>query len=123
MTHNFEQIAAELADAVFDRIEKDKTLIKQSIADVLLKELVFRFGRQKEDPQPSPFVGIDPAKPGSDVTVTTPGRTAMYEKVRDMLRRQQEAEREAEAKDRIREHVKRYRYKMRNDWRDDWWNA
>ncbi len=37
-----EDLANHLATVVFDTIEKDKTLIKQNIAEAILKELLFR---------------------------------------------------------------------------------
>ena len=37
-----EELADHLSTVVFDTIEKDKTLIKQNIAEAILKELMFR---------------------------------------------------------------------------------
>ncbi len=46
MSHDLEKIATDLSESIFARIEQDRCLIKQTIADVIHRELVFRFGRE-----------------------------------------------------------------------------
>ncbi len=46
MSHDLEKIATDLSESIFTRIEQDRCLIKQSIADVIHRELVFRFGSE-----------------------------------------------------------------------------
>lgn len=109
-----EDLANHLATVIFDTIEKDRTLIKQNIAEAILKELVFRL---KDEPKPyDPKEGLVPyvphpwapepgtgdalpywvnigtsdrTEPNNDYTQPIPGRQIMA----DMTRAQAEARR------------------------------
>jgi hypothetical protein len=48
---DLKQISDEIAQAIFDRIEQDRTLILSNVADVIHRELAVRMPAQKE-PEP-----------------------------------------------------------------------
>jgi hypothetical protein len=50
---DLKQISNEIAKAIFDRIEQDRTLILSNVADVIHRELAVRMPAQKE-PEPYP---------------------------------------------------------------------
>jgi hypothetical protein len=46
MTTAYTKLSLEIAEVIFERIEKDRSLIKQSIAEVIERELKLNFGCQ-----------------------------------------------------------------------------
>jgi hypothetical protein len=57
---NHHDLALALADAIFDRIETDGTLIKQNLAETIEKELTFRL--KEPTPQPVPSTKLNEFK-------------------------------------------------------------
>ncbi len=110
---DLEKSALEIAEAIFDRIEKDRSLIKQNVAETLLKELVFRFCGKKDPasphiPQPLESGGIAQAK-SYWVNTGTSDRTEPYPAVQTpapMNGLYQMSAEEMERQNRIRDYVR-----------------
>jgi len=52
--NDFTRIADDMANRIFDRIEKDGTLIRQSIAEEIRRELMVHFGAPVPSVEPKP---------------------------------------------------------------------
>ncbi len=87
-----EDLADHLSTVVFDTIEKDKTLIKQNIAEAILKELMFRMKdevvyspldemiRRKTTPEPrKPIAPSLPCRFGGVTQVPVSGKQVLAE--------------------------------------------
>lgn len=77
--HDLEKIATDLSESIFTRIEQDRCLIKQTIADLIHRELVFRFGR--ETPESHAADRCSCGSPADDM-VNLNGQSACWDCIR-----------------------------------------